>query len=82
MTGCDVASAGTKALGEGAHHDVNVRRVDAPVFRDSTTSSTHGTNAVSLIKIHIGLKYNVEGKKEYCHSVWIIHFHKETMTSR
>ena len=56
MTGGDVASTGTKALGEGTHHDVNVSRIHTPVLCHTTASLAHGPNAVSLVQVYIELR--------------------------
>ena len=55
MTGCYVSSAGSKALGERAHHYVDIGRVYPPVLSHTAAGPAHGTNAVSLIQIYIGL---------------------------
>ena len=51
----NVAPTGTKALGEGAHHDVNITRVYPPVFRHASPRPPYGTNAVSLVQKEVGL---------------------------
>ena len=61
MTGCNVSSAGSKALGERPHHYVNIGRVYPPVLSHSTASPAHSTNAVSLIQVYIGLWVCVHG---------------------
>ena len=64
MTGSDVASTGTKALGESTHHYVNVSRINAPVLCHTTTSLPHGSNAVSLVQVNVRLMKERERERE------------------
>ena len=51
----NVASAGPKALSEGAHHDVNIPRVEAEVVNHPSAVRPHGPHAVSLIQVQVEL---------------------------
>ena len=62
MIGCNVATSCSEALGEGAHHDINIGRVYPPVLTHSPASGSHGSNTVGLVQVHIRLKESVVEK--------------------
>ena len=52
----DVAAAGAKALGEGAHHEVDVCRVHPRVLAHAAPARAQGTDAVGLIQVQVALQ--------------------------
>lgn len=63
VIGSNVASTASEALGEGAHQDVHVGRIHAPVLGDATPSLTHRTYAVGLVQVDVCLW----GEERKCH---------------
>ena len=56
-----VAAGGAEALGEGAHHDVDVAGVAAPEVDDAASGRTDRANAVRLVQIQVGLVLLLDG---------------------
>ena len=50
-----VAAARAEALGEGAHHDVDVLGRAVPVVDDAATRRAESANAVRLVQVQVGL---------------------------
>mmetsp|Transcript_10249 Transcript_10249/g.22542 ORF Transcript_10249/g.22542 Transcript_10249/m.22542 type:complete len:600 (+) Transcript_10249:128-1927(+) len=50
----NVTTHASKTLGKGSHHDINIRRIDSAVFRNTTTGWSHGTNRMGLVQVDIG----------------------------
>jgi hypothetical protein len=49
----NIATHTAKTLGKGAHHNVNVGRIDATIFRHPPTGCPHAANAVRLVEINV-----------------------------
>ena len=57
----DVAPGRAEALGEGAHHDVNVLGIEAEVVDDPTAPRSHGPHGVSLVQVEVGVVLLLQG---------------------
>ena len=78
---CYVASARSKGLGKGAHHDVHISRRHTKVFTHPTAALAHGPYAVSLIQeqvcLHsrqkklVWLKENISEGAQSVHVIWV-----------
>ena len=52
----NVASASSKALTEGPHHDVHISRVTPPILDHASSRSPHGPYTMCLIKVKVSLQ--------------------------
>ena len=57
----DVAAAGAEALGEGAHEDVDVARLRAPVVGDAAAAGAERAYAVRLVQVQVALVLLLDG---------------------
>jgi len=57
----DVAAAGAEALGEGAHEDVDVARLHAPVVGDAAAAGAERAYAVRLVQVQVALVLLLDG---------------------
>lgn len=55
----DVATHRAKRLGEGAHEDINLLRIDSGVLADTATVSSEGADAVSFIDVQVALRQSI-----------------------
>ena len=53
--GCNVTTSCTKGLGEGAHHDIYLSSVDAPVLCSTSASPSKGADAVRFVQKQVCL---------------------------